>query len=119
MTRIQTAGGDAICLPAPAVIEAGIVKSGSPVRSVSGAYLGREGRIEKRKLTVSWKGTDGETMKSALSAAEDGVSFTCADPFTGEEETRLYAVIEKRASVTRALDGSVTRGDWALVLEEL
>lgn len=118
MTKIRSIGGDDIRLPAPAVIEAGIVNSGSPVRSVSGAFLGRESRIEKRKLTVSWKGTDGETMKNALAAAGDTVYFTCADPFTGEEETRLYAVCEKRASVTRAADGSVMRGDWKLVLEE-
>lgn len=119
MTKIKATGGDAICLPAPSRVEAGIVKSGSFVRSVTGALIAREGRVEKRKLTVFWKGTDGETMRKALSAAQSRVEFTCLDPFTGEETTRVYEAAERHASVIRASDGAVVSGDWSLVLEEV
>ena len=119
MTKIQAIGGDEIRLPAPSRVEAGIVKSGSPVRSVTGTLIAREGRIEKRKLTVSWKGTDGETMQQALSAARDRVIFTCLDPFTGTETARVYEVTERQASDSRGADGAVVSGDWKLTLEEV
>lgn len=119
MTKIQAIGGDEIRLPAPSRVEAGVVRNGTLLRSVTGAFIAREGRVEKRKLTVFWKGTDGETMYKALSAAQNRVEFTCVDPFTGIETARVYEVAEKRASVIRASDGAVVSGDWSLVLEEV
>lgn len=100
-------------LPAPVTFETAPLSPGRIVRSLTGAYLGTEGKSGKTRLTISWKGLDGGNM-SLL--AGDTLRLTCPCPASGAEETHDYLVRARQISLTR---DDPLRGDVKLILEEV
>lgn len=105
-------GNESTPLPAPVLLEVSPLSEGRPVRSLTGAYLGTEGRSAKRRLTVQWKGLGSGEM-SLLTGDEMRVTYP--DPVSGTDETKDFLVRSRRASVTR---NGPLRGDLKLILEE-